>query len=187
MNIIQDYRVHDKYFASISSEFSRNIADITEIVCHGTAGGQSAKGIIKWMLSGEREEEYKKGIALFHYEIDRNGDIYQIIPDLNWVYHSSSGRHDKKTIGIELVNPVIENKGKYTIDQYNSLFSLIKRMMQLYPIDHIAGHGGNKLKYSGSYKNCPGEFDWVLLKRNFNISMETKEIYKLKNDGDGNG
>lgn len=186
MNIIYDGRVFEKYFAPISSEFERDINDISEIVIHGTGGGQSAKGIIKWMLDGEREILYKKGIALFHYEIDRNGDIYQIIPDLNWVYHSSSGEHDKKTIGIELVNPVIFNRGPYTIDQYNSLFSLIKKFIGLYSINYIAGHGANKLKYSGSYKECPGKFDWTLLEHNFNIAAEVTEIYKFKDRGSEN-
>jgi N-acetyl-anhydromuramyl-L-alanine amidase AmpD len=190
MNIIKDHRIFEKYFEPISEVFERE--NIREIVIHGTGGGASAQGIIKWMLNGgvmadgsKREDLYKRGIALFHYLIDRNGDLYHLIPDRYWCYHSSSGRHDIKTIGVELVNTVSGNKGKYEVEQYDSLFSLIKKMMTLYPIKYIAGHGGNKLNYSGSYKECPGEkFNWKMLEENFSLRKAAREIYILENEND---
>lgn len=176
MNLIQDTRVFDKYFSPIKDQFTRD--DISEIIVHGTSGGQSAKGIINWMLGGERAEEYKKGIGLFHYEIDRNGDVYQLIPNGYWCYHSSSGQHDKVTVGIELVNPEKDNFGKYKMEQYKSLMDLIKMFMLNYQIKVIAGHGATKLQYSGSYKYCPGKlFDWELLEKNFNIKKIKNEMY----------
>ena len=178
MNIIQDDRIFDKYFKNISENFTRS--NIEEIIIHGTGGGVSANSIINWMLKGEREDEYKRGIALFHYEIDRNGDIYQIISPKYWCYHSSSGQHDKKTIGIELINPVKANHGSYLIQQYNSLFDLIKMFMTTYELKIIAGHGAIKQKYNGSYKNCPGEkFEWSMLEDNFRLKKISDEMYNL--------
>jgi N-acetyl-anhydromuramyl-L-alanine amidase AmpD len=178
MNIIQENRIFDKFFKKISKSFIRE--DIEEIIVHGTGGGVSASAIINWMLGGERKAEYERGIALFHYEIDRNGDVYQIISPKYWCYHSSSGRHDKKTIGIELVNPIKENHGSYMIQQYNSLCNLIKMFMTTYDLKVIAGHGATKQKYSGGYKNCPGEkFEWSILENNFNLEKESGERYRM--------
>jgi N-acetyl-anhydromuramyl-L-alanine amidase AmpD len=179
MNLINDDRIYKKYFKEIENKFIRKVSDISEIVIHGTGGGQSAKAILNWMLSGERAEEYKKGISLFHSQIDRNGDIYNILSNLFWCYHSSSGQHDKYTIGIELVNPLEENMGNYTDLQYKVLFELLESYKELFPIKSIVGHGHNKKKFSNGYKNCPGNFDWEKLQMKFNLKLIDKECYQL--------
>lgn len=138
-------------------------SDPDEIVIHGTGGGASASVLINWMLSGERAKEYTRGIALFHYLIDYTGEVFEIINPNYWVYHSSAGLHDKTTIGIEMMNHSPQNAGEFTDGQYTALFNLIDLLMKKYEIKSIVGHGYNKLKYSGSDKNCPGNFDWEKL------------------------
>jgi len=160
MNIKIEKRIREKYHQG----FEREISDINTVVIHGTAGGNSAKGLIKWMLSGEREEQYKRGIALFHYLIDKNGKIYEIINPDRWVYHSSSGSQDQHTIGIELINSGKNNEEEYTTKQYIALWKLLfGKIGEKYNIKRIIGHGAQKRKWSGGYKNCPGNFEWFYL------------------------
>ena len=140
--------------------FDRDIKDISEIVIHGTGGGVNAISLLRWMITGGRVEEYKRGIGLFHYLIDRDGEIYKLYSLEKWMYHSSSGQHDKCTVGIELMNPSTNNQVEYTAEQYRSLAELVKAVNGLVTIKSIVGHGLNKQKYSGSYKVCPGRFDW---------------------------
>jgi N-acetyl-anhydromuramyl-L-alanine amidase AmpD len=183
MNIIQDDRIFSKFFKSVSENFKRNTSIIDELVLHGTGGSASAKALLNWMLSGERESEYIKGVALFHYLIDTNGDMYSIIPDNCYVYHSSSGQHDKCTIGIELINTRANNLAPYTVFQYNALFTLIKYLTYEYDIKTIVSHNANKQTYSGGTKSCPGpKFNWSLLERNFNLKKIDEERYELYKD-----
>jgi len=174
-----DNRIFDEYFLPIADKFKRNDTDIQEIVIHGTGGGQSAQAILDWMYSGEREDEYRRGIGLFHLEIDLTGEVFSVIPALYWCYHSSSGKHDKETIGIELVNPIAQNEGGYTKDQYSSLIEVIDKIILRYPIKRIVGHGYNKQTYSGSYKNCPGQaFEWSRLQQHFKLKKIQHEAYE---------
>jgi N-acetyl-anhydromuramyl-L-alanine amidase AmpD len=183
MNIIQDNRIFDKFFKPVSENFKRNTSIINELVLHGTGGSASAKALLNWMLSGERESQYVKGEALFHYIIDLNGDIYSIVSDNYYVYHSSSGRHDKSTIGIELINTRANNLASYTVFQYNALFTLIKHLINEYDIKTIVSHNANKQTYSGGTKSCPGpKFNWSLLERNFNLKKIDDERYELYED-----
>jgi hypothetical protein len=185
MNIINEDRIYKKYFHAIEDQFIRKVDNVKEIVIHGTGGGKSARAILNWMLAGERAEEYKKGIGLFHSEIDLNGDQYNILSPLYWCYHSSSGPHDKLTIGIELVNPTIGNTGGYTDAQYKALFETIDAYLGLFPITTICGHGYNGHKFSSKYKSCPGNFDWkrlleFLVQENFNPKKIDKECYEIE-------
>ena len=159
MDIIKNTEIRNKYHQG----FLRLPEDIHQIVIHSSGGGHSANSILRWMVGGERASQYKRGIALFHYLIDLNGDIYNIIDHDRWVYHSSSGRHDKGTIGIEHVNSSWKNNNELTGDQYASLVDLIEYLMDRYDITSILGHGKCKEIYSGEYKRCPGNFDWQII------------------------
>lgn len=164
MKLIVENRIREKY----SQGVPRNSKGITQIVIHGTGGGNSAMAVINWMLGGERENLYKKNIGLFHYEIDLNGDIYEILSPYNGVYHSDSGQFDlDHTIGIELVNQAINNKGIYRPEQYQSLLSLIDFIMDVFPIDSISSHDYNRKYFSNlESKSCPGSlFDWTKITR----------------------
>lgn len=155
-NIIKHFNITNTWHPG----FRRKAENINEIVIHGTHG-KSANGLMQWILGGERSNQYKKGIALFHFIIDRLGSIYQIAPIDRWYYHSSSGKHDKKTIGIEFLNPLVNNEGEYTVPQYTSLKDLILFFMETYNIQRIVGHDYNYNTYRGNRKNCPGrKFEW---------------------------
>lgn len=178
MEFKKDLRIYEKFFEPISEEFERNLDLIYEIVLHGTAGGRTASGMLRWMLTGERAKEYRRGVALYHDLLDRNGDVYAIIPYHYWVYHSSSGKHDKRTIGIEMINPEKDNDSEYTNEQYEGLFKHIEYLLSVIPsIKSIVGHGSNKLKYSGKYKECPGNFDWDRLQKHFSLKKVEQERY----------
>lgn len=128
----------------------------TEIILHGTGGG----GTYTYVFNGGRKELYQVGIALFHYLIERDGKTIEIIDPEKWVYHSSSGKHDEETIGIEILNPSANNTQAYTIQQYKSLYDLIVELFQRYPITLIRSHNMTKQIYSGTGKPCPGNFNW---------------------------
>ena len=177
-----DTKIRTKYHMG----FDREGEPITEIVIHGTGGGSSASGLINWMLTAGRPSEYKKAIALFHYLIDTDGETTEIISPENWVFHSSSGQHDKTTIGIEHINSDAHNDKEYTAAQYAALIKLITILMKKYPITTIVGHGQNKLKYSKAYKECPGsQFRWdiienELLSQGYSFSKSKEKIYNIK-------
>ncbi len=145
--------------------FKRKESDISEIVIHGTAGGKTAEGMFNWMYKSDRKKCYR-GIGLFHYLIDMQGEIYEVIDPLRWTYHSHSNKHDKHTIGIELLNPSKTNSEAYTDMQLQMLMSFIfDELFEKYDITSIVGHQFNKKKFTGvgNYP-CPGNFEWRYLK-----------------------
>lgn len=168
MEIIKSIEITQKWHQG----FNRNFDDIQEIVIHGTGGGSSSDALISWMLSGERQESYKKGIGLFHFFINFTGDIFQFA-DLNkWYYHSTCGKHDKHTIGIELLNSSANNSNVYTKYQYKYLFELIfdNLLLNFKNIKSIVGHDYNGNRYSGIKKGCPGSgFDWTILEKELKV------------------
>ena len=144
-----------------------------EITLHGTGGGNTMSGFLKWIWNGERSNLYNRGIALFHYIIDKEGNIEEIIDPDYFVYHSTSGRHAKVEIGIELMNSSKSNRDAYTQAQYENLFDLIDHLKSIYPsIEQISTHRFNIWRYNRKStatkydKQCPGTgFDWTLLEK----------------------
>lgn len=167
VNITIDRQIRTKYQSGWITKIRNQ--PITEVVIHGTAGGSETTNLLRWMYNGERGAEYMKGIALFHYLIGRDGEIIEIIDPAYYVYHSTSGAHDKQTIGIEMMNPDKMNASNYTDAQYQSLFKLIfDYLMKLYPtINRITSHRYNIIVYNHgklSPKQCPGTgFVWAKL------------------------
>jgi hypothetical protein len=163
MNLIQDNRLKQKY-----KGFPRSLYDVSAIIVHGTGGGESSKAVIDWMSSEtcERAEMYKQGIGLFPYSINWNGDIYNLMPVMDWYYHSDAGNFDRNTIGIELLNKGIGNSQPYTDAQYTALFELIKQLINTFPgIAEIRSHDANRRIISNlPPKPCPGPlFEWSRL------------------------
>lgn len=184
-NIIIDTRIRTKYRKGWIKKI-RTKKGITEIVLHGTGGGSSISSLLRWMYNGERTKEYNKGVALFHYAIGRDGKIVEVLPVSHWVWHSSSGKHDKETIGIEMSNTSRLNAHAYTDEQYDSLFSLIEKLLkEQLTIKTIVGHGYNRVRWGRSTrKRCPGSgFDWKrlvnFLKTKYKVETLDKEAYKL--------
>jgi len=159
MEIIKDTFIREKYHSGFSRK--RTLSKVSEVVIHGTGGGYT----LEWMRGGGRAEQYYKGIALFHYLIDRAGVIWEIIDPDRWVYHSSRGRMDRRSIGIELENYSRTNEWDYSDFQYDSLLWLVfNHLRPLYPdLNVIMSHKRAWQKVSGGKytKECPGPaFDW---------------------------
>lgn len=168
--------------------FIRTKENIEELIIHGTGGADSAKGLISWMMSPDgRHKEYSQGIGLFHYVIDPKGDTIQLYDPFNtWMFHSSSGLHDKKTIGVELCNADPKNQKEYTRAQYIYLVELIKEIYKEIPIKKISGHTVTAIEYSGKPNKtpCPGNFNWIffgdlLEQAEFKIEMGTEQILNI--------
>jgi len=178
--IIQDYSVTQKWH----NGWKRPLSQITEVVIHHTAGNGNIDTLKKWMLGGERKDSYKKGIALFHFAIDKDGRIWKAGPISRWWYHSCSGKHDRFTVGIENIH----KSGPFTPAQYKSLFwILFEYMPHFCPNYHrIVSHDYNYNTYSNVKKGCPGpDFDWTKLekeikRRNINFETHGFEEYTLK-------
>ena len=165
--IIVDTRIRKRFFEGKKRDKPPN-----KIVLHGTAGGgRGGKvgepgGLYNWMLSGERGEEYKRGVGLFPFLIERDGDIIELLNADLWVYHSGIGAEDSETIGIELVNRKRENAGVYNADQYESLEFLLSILLEKYPIETIWGHSAILMdrRVKVNRTPCPGqEFEWSRL------------------------
>lgn len=163
-----DTRIRDKY----NTGMPRKDSLVTHLIVHGTAGGSKAEDCLKWMIKGGdmgggrfRRDDYKRGIALFQYMIDRDGKIIEVISPHKWVYHSSTGQFDINTIGVELINPDRANGGTYTDFQYKSLAMLFKFLIERFEnLKILQGHGAIKKEKSGSTKVCPGTgFVWPKL------------------------
>jgi hypothetical protein len=163
-----DTRIRDKYHTG----FDRKDSAVSHFIVHGTAGGSKAEDCLKWMIRGGdmgggnfRKDDYKRGIALFQYMIDRDGKIIELISPHKWVYHSSTGSFDAMTIGAELINPDRNNGGGYTDMQYKSLAMLYKFLNERFGnLKIMQGHGAIKKEKTGSSKTCPGKgFAWMKL------------------------
>ena len=175
--IIQDLTIREKYHKGFPRKDPPN-----EIVLHGTAGG----GTFEWMLRGARAKEYENGLALFHYLIELDGQTIEIINPDNYVYHSSSRWHDKRTIGIELVNPDKNNAIAYNEFQYLALYDLLIELFERYQIEYLTSHKRNAAEYSHRMKECPGNFEWSRLEQwlsdaSFDYSKIHEQYYRINN------
>jgi len=182
MNITENKSIREKYCQG----FNR-IGPITEIVIHSTAGFDNSEGMINWMLGGERGIDYAKGVALFHFLNDMQGNITQIIDPSMYVYHSSSGAHDKETIGIENIKPTKDNSGFLPAPQLVALCELIEQLLDSIPsIKRIVSHDFNRMKFSQQPpKPCPGDFEWSALElhltsKGYNVSKISEQEYSIE-------
>jgi hypothetical protein len=181
-----DSKIRTKYFEGFDrlkdNGAIQHIRDIKlmRLIIHGTGGG----GTYRWMLMGARRASYKKGVGTFHYLIQRNGTVIEIIDPNKWTKHSHSGKQDRINFGVELVNPSWWNGMKYTDKQYDSLFKLIDylRLERHYPIKVIRSHNRTKQLFTGTGKKCPGKkFDWKRLGRFLgSLWTEKKETFIIQ-------
>ena len=136
------------------------------LVIHGTGGG----GLLPWVRTAylrpnsAQFRNYRNGIALFHYGIERRGTVSRFIRDDRWVYHASIGQLEHGTIGVENENLSRDNSGPYTIEQYQSLATLCAFLFREHAtLCEIVSHLYCQQYISGlpKTKPCPGAgFDW---------------------------
>ena len=147
------------------------------ITLHGTGGGVDAEALFKWYetlptltdkWSINRTANLNRGIGMYHYLIDRDGTVYEMLNELKWAYHSHAGRNDRATLGIELINPDRSNGFQYTDEQYTALNNLISNINLRHTIKGIESHNYRARRYSNlvppAVTPCPGVgFDWERL------------------------
>ncbi len=109
-------------------------------------------------------EEYKSYGVSPHYLIDREGNIYRLVPDEDIAYQAGAGRTpDGRTdvnafsIGIEMMNAKTD---KNTGVQYASLSKLLSYLEQKYKIKYVLGHD----QIAPGRKTDPWNFDWNQIK-----------------------
>ncbi len=107
-----------------------------------------------------------------HYFINKNGDIFVLVPDLYVAWHAgqSSWKNykslNKYSIGIEVSNPGHQyNYKSFSKKQIRSIINLSKYLIKKYNIDYknILGHSD----IAPYRKKDPGEkFPWIILAKN---------------------
>ena len=146
----------------------RNSKRIKFIVIHYT-GMNDETAAIKRLC-----DESKKVSA--HYFIKNNGEIINMVPDLYEAWHAGKSRWNnnnslnKNSIGIEIHNPGhTHNYKNFTINQFNSLKFLLKKLIRKYKVKskNILGHSD----IAPERKKDPGEkFPWKKLSK-FNLAI----------------
>ena len=108
---------------------SRNGATIDRIILHYTAG-PTVQSTISWFLNNPRQ-------VSAHYVIDKNGDIYQMVPDAERANHCRGA--NSSSIGIE---HVAEKSEHLTGQQEAASVALIKWLLATYDLlpSAITGH-----------------------------------------------
>jgi N-acetyl-anhydromuramyl-L-alanine amidase AmpD len=109
---------------------------ITAIIVHHS-GAMSDP--VPWLVNPDSKVSY-------HYVIDRQGEIVQLVADSCEAWHAghgslfSRGNCNKYSIGIGLVGN--GNIDQYTTNQIEALAELCAYLCYIYPIDmnHIVGH-----------------------------------------------
>lgn len=132
---------------------------IGAIVLHDT-GGKTAQGTLAWFNN-------PRSLVSSHYLIEKDGTIYQCVPDEEKAWHA--GRSElfgvpdvnEFSIGIELVDDDDENV--YPEDQMRALVELCAELVGKYeiPLHQIVGH--EHICVPPGRKVDPGsDFDWFL-------------------------
>lgn len=165
-----------KYNIKISNYSSRAAnAKINTIIIHHTAMS-SVDSVLSWFKNPASQ-------VSSHYVIDKNGDIYQLVPNDKKAWHAGVSHWkgvdnlNHYSIGIELVNTGYE---PFDEKQIESLIELCKELKAEYNIDdqNIIGHSD----VAPGRKIDPSQyFDWGKLHDEglgimSNIKMENPEV-----------
>ena len=130
----------------------------------------------------KRLKDPKKKVSS-HYLINRKGEIFKMVNDLNTAWHAGKSRWknfinlNRYSIGIELVNKGHEyGYQKFSSNQIKSLISLCKNLKKLYKIknENFLGHSD----IAPLRKVDPGEnFPWRKLSK-YNLGLWYKKNVK---------
>ena len=145
---------------------SKNL--IKFIILHYT-GMKSEKAALQRLCNPKSE-------VSSHYFIKKNGEIFNLVPDLYEAWHAGKSNWktyeslNRNSIGIEICNPGHQNGyKKFSLLQISSLQKLLRFLKKKYNIksNNILGHSDIAPKR----KKDPGEkFPWKLLAQN-NLSL----------------
>ena len=150
-----------KYYSPNHSKKKRSYKSITAIIVHYT-GMQSEGESLKRLIN----PRFK---VSSHYLINRRGNIYKMVDDLNIAWHAGKSMWqkfknlNKNSIGIELVNKGHKHGYQnFTKKQINALIKICKKLKRKYRIKNnfILGHSD----IAPLRKIDPGEkFPWKYL------------------------
>ena len=142
-------------------------------------------GMKKENLAIKRLCDYKSKVSA-HYFIKKNGEIFNLVPDLYISWHAGISNWkklkflNKNSIGIEIQNSGHNhNFENFSFKQINSLKKLLKYLISTYKINYknILGHSD----ISPDRKKDPGEkFPWKKLSKNKLACWHNLDEYKLK-------
>ncbi len=146
-----------------SPNFSgRNNTVKDTIIIHHTGGNDGAK-TVKWFCM-------KGSSGSAHYVIDRDGTVYQLVPDNKSAWHAGkswlpdaeikSGSVNNRSIGIELVNKG-DGQTIFPPEQMESLRELVIDLKSKYPIAYVLGH---KEVAPGRKDDPADNFDWSFVR-----------------------
>lgn len=109
------------------------------IVLHDT-GGKTAAGTLAWFKDPTNKD------ASSHYLVDRNGDVYQCVPDAYRAWHAGEsllwGRDDVNefSLGVEIVDN--DDTLPYPAPQLTAVSELVAMLCEAYdtPLNRVVGH-----------------------------------------------
>lgn len=143
----------------------RKLKKIDWIVVHGTGDPEGSKEnrTLRYVLSEDGLCTVSRGKILFHYFINKKGEIFQFLQLDEWACHSNLGRGDKRTIGIELENISVSkeikeiNDNYFTSEQYSSLDFLIQKLDEELKIKYCSTHDYCRYLAKKPPKHCAGK------------------------------
>lgn len=187
MNYLQDYEICDYYgfpprragaIGMKDNLIKKSLDMIDEVVLHHTDGRGTWDGLKLWYMNPgdpKKVKQFKNHVGgPTHFYVQRNGLIIKAVPLTRWVYHSCSGKRDKKTIAIEVFH---KSPDKFMIEQVESVVEIIESLVddELLNIKTISDHDYRYNKYSRKIKGCIGkQFNYNLL-----IDLLNKDGYSF--------
>jgi N-acetyl-anhydromuramyl-L-alanine amidase AmpD len=190
-----DFRMYDKYKDYMGEGFTRTEQPNT-LVIHGTWASDYAS-LMRWMLAGSRDSEYRRGIGMYNWIIDRDGEIYNTVPEGVWTHHAHAGTAlHSVMLSVCLINQEVNNQGDYTAAQYNALNKLFfLNLGPRYQLRRVMSHSASARTFAPSTVTtpCPGprfSFDYLInegITRGVLLSFFSPGYYRLEwNDGKEN-
>ncbi len=126
-----------------------NDRNINKIILHHTATTTIDQAI----------NTFKERKLAPHYLLDKNGDLYYLVPEEYIAYHAANANSD--SIGIEIVNTAKSND-EYTKEQYDTLNILLPYLLSKYGLEEISDYNviaHYEISSSGKWDPSPN-FDW---------------------------
>ena len=125
---VEDYGNYDKANRP-------NDMEINSVVIHDTEGD------LQSVLSAFQDPSF---YASVHYVVDKDGTVYQMVPDKDVAWHAGNWSMNMHSIGIEHIGFEANGNADYTPAMYKASAELVKYLTNKYDIPrdraHILGH-----------------------------------------------